>query len=86
MTPWTIVHQAPLSMEFTRQEYWSELPCPSPGDFPDPGIAPGSPALQADSSLTELQGKPQIISLIKLMKIRTIETFLPIYMKLESIC
>ena len=44
-----IAHQAPLSMEFPRQEYWSGLPFPSPGDCPDPGIEPGSPALQADS-------------------------------------
>ena len=53
-TPWTVTHQAPLSMGFSRQEYWSGLPFPSPGDFPDPGIEPGSPALQADSLLTEL--------------------------------
>ena len=44
-TPWTVAHQAPLSMEFSRQEYWSGLPCPSPGDLPDPGIKPGSPSL-----------------------------------------
>ena len=44
-------------MEFTRQEYWSELPFPSPGDFPGPRIEPGPPALQADSSLTEPPGK-----------------------------
>ena len=49
VTPWTVAHQAPLSMGFSRQEYWSGLPFPSPGDLPDPGIAPGSPALQADS-------------------------------------
>ena len=48
-TPWTVAHQAPLFMGFPRQEYWSELPCPSPGDFPDPGIKPESPACQADS-------------------------------------
>ena len=53
-TPWTVACQAPLSMEFSRQEYWSELPFPSPGDLPDPGIEPGSPALQADDLLTEL--------------------------------
>ena len=41
MTPWAVVGQAPLSMEFSRQEYWSGLPCPSPGDLPDPGIEPG---------------------------------------------
>ena len=46
-------HQVPLSMRFSRQEYWSELTFPSPGDLPDPGIKPGSPALQADSLLTE---------------------------------
>ena len=51
-------HQAPLSMGFFRQEYWSGLPFPSPGDLPDPGIKPGSPALQADFLPTELQGKP----------------------------
>ena len=48
-TPWTIAHQATLSMEIPRQEYWSGLPFPSPGDLPNPGIEPGSPALQADS-------------------------------------
>ena len=56
-TPWTVAHQAPLSMGFSRQESWSELPFPSPGNFPNPGIEPGSPALQADSLPTELQGK-----------------------------
>ena len=40
VTPWTVAHQALLSMEFSRQEYWSGLPCPSPGDLPDPGIEP----------------------------------------------
>ena len=56
-TPWTVGHQAPLSMGFSRQEYWSGFPFPSPGNFPNPGIKPGSPALQADSLPTELQGK-----------------------------
>ena len=51
-TLWTVARHAPLSMEFCRQEYWSGLPFPSPGDFPDPGIEPLSPpALQADSLL-----------------------------------
>ena len=58
-TPWTIAHQAPLSMGFSRQEHWSGLPLPSPGDPPAPGIEPWSPALQADPSPTEPQGKPQ---------------------------
>ena len=46
-TPWTVARQAPLSMEFSRQEYWSGLPFPSPRDLPNPGIEPGSPALKA---------------------------------------
>ena len=58
MTPWTVARQAPLFMEFSMQEYWSGLPCPSPGDLLNPGIEPGSPALQADSLLTEPPGKP----------------------------
>ena len=58
VTSWTIAHQAPLSMGFSRQESWSGFPFPSPGDLPDPGIKPGSPALQADSLPTEVQGKP----------------------------
>ena len=58
VTPWTVAHQAPPSMEFSRQEYWSGLPFPSPGDLPDPGIKPGSPAFQADALLSEPLGKP----------------------------
>ena len=50
--PCTVAHQAPPSMGFSRQEYWSGLPFPSPGDLPDPGIEPRSPALQADSLLS----------------------------------
>ena len=49
MTPWTLASQAPLSMGFSRQEYWSGLPFPSPEDLPNSGIEPRSPALQADS-------------------------------------
>ena len=56
MTPWTVAHQAPLSMGFPRQEYWSGLPFPSPGDLPDPGIEPGSPALKEDSLPAEPPG------------------------------
>ena len=56
--PQTVAHHAPLSMEFSRQEYSSGLPCPSPGDLPDPGIKPRSPALQADSLPAEPQGSP----------------------------
>ena len=54
VTPWTVAHQAPLSMKFSRQEYWSGLPFPSLGGLPNPGIEPRSPALQADSLPTEL--------------------------------
>ena len=58
-TPWTVAPQAHLSMGFPRQEYWNDfLPLPSPGNPPDPGIEPRSPALQADSLQTELRGKP----------------------------
>ena len=57
-TPWTVAHQALLSMEFSRQEYWSGMPFPSPGDLPNPGIEPGSPALQADALPSEPPGKP----------------------------
>ena len=57
-TPWTVACQAPLCMGFSRQESWSGLPFPSPGDLPNSGIEPGSPALQADSLLSEPPGKP----------------------------
>ena len=56
VTWWTVAHQAALTMEFSRQEYWSGLPCPSPGHLPDPGIEPGSPALQAGSLQSEPPG------------------------------
>ena len=56
--PTDIAHQAPLSMGFSRQEHWSGLPCPSPGDLPNPGIKPMSPELQADSLPSEPPGKP----------------------------
>ena len=58
VTPWAVAHHAPQSMEFSRQEYWSGLPFPSPGDLPNSGIKPGSPALQADALLPEPPGKP----------------------------
>ena len=57
--PWTVACQAPLSMGFSRQEHWSGLPFPSPGDLPDPGIEHGSPALQAGSLPSEPLGKQQ---------------------------
>ena len=57
-TLWTVALQAPLFMGFSRQEYWSGLPYPSPGDLPDPGIEPRAPALQADALTSEPPGKP----------------------------
>ena len=65
-TPWTVAHQAPLSMGFSRQEYWSGWPFSSSGDLPDPGIEPGSPTFQGDSvifttaALKSLSVKPNI--------------------------
>ena len=56
--PWTVAHQALPSMEFSRQEYWSRLPFPSPGNLPDPGIEPRSPTLQADALTSVPPGKP----------------------------
>ena len=57
-TPWTVAYQAPPSMGFSRQEYWSGLPFPSPEDLPNTGIEPGSPTLQADALPSEPPGKP----------------------------
>ena len=56
-TPWTVAHQVSMSMGFSRQEYWSGLPFPSPGNLPNSGIKPRSPALQADSLLSGPAGK-----------------------------
>ena len=57
VTPWTVAYHAPPSVGFSRQEYWSGLPFPSPGDLPNPGIEPGSPTLQADALPSEPPGK-----------------------------
>ena len=56
VTPWTVAYQAPPSMGFSRQEYWGGLPFPSPGDLPNPGIEPESPAFQADALTSEPLG------------------------------
>ena len=58
VTPWTVAYRAPLSMGFSRQEYWSGMPFPSPGDLPDPRIEPGFPALEADALTSAPPGKP----------------------------
>ena len=57
VSPWTAAHQVPLSVGFSRQEYWNGLPFPSPGDLPQPGIEPGSPALQVDFLPSKPPGK-----------------------------
>ena len=66
-TLWTVARQAPLSMEFSRQEYCSRLLLPSVGDLPNPGIELGSPALQADSFPSELPGKPSVMIYLYLL-------------------
>ena len=70
-TPWTAAHQAPLSMEFSRQEHWSWLPFPSPGDLSNPGIEPrslASPALAGGFFTTKLPGKPEVFLIRALLK------------------
>ena len=82
MIPWTVACQAPLSMRFSRQEYRSGLPFPSPGDLPDPGIEPGSPILQVDSLPSETLGghtytekkKEVIVSVQLLNRVRLFAT------------
>ena len=69
-TPWTVACQAPPSIGFSRQECWSGLPFPSPGDLPDPGIEPRSRALWADALLSEPPGKPTPFPLHKQMELR----------------
>ena len=63
-TPWTVAHQAPLSIGFSRQEYWSGLACLSPGDFPDPGTEPESPVWAGGFFTTEPPGKPYMTLLL----------------------
>ena len=63
VTPWTVAHQAPLYMGFPRQEYWSGVPLPSPGDLPDPGLQPVSPISAYGFFTTEPPGKPVVESI-----------------------
>ena len=66
-------------MGFSRQEYWSGLPFPSPGDLPDPGIEPGSPTLEADALTSESPGKPRLVfSLLYLILIKCLELITPV--------
>ena len=79
-TPWTVADQAPRSMGFSRQEYWSGLPFPSPGDLPNPGIEPGSPALQTDALLSEPQcRRPQFDSWVRKIPWRREQLLTPIF-------
>ena len=64
-TPWTVVHQAPLSVGFSRRDYWSGLPCPRPGGLPNPGIVSRSPAPQVDSYCLSQPGVPSKEDLTK---------------------
>ena len=83
-TLWTIAHQAPPSMGFSRQEYRSGLPFPSPEDLPDPGIKPRSPTLQADALTSESPGKPNIYILLS-HKNNEILSFTAMWMGLQNI-
>ena len=67
VTLWTVPHQAPPSMGFSRKEYWSGLPFPSAGDLPDPGFEPGSPTLQVDTLPSEPPGKPNCRDFCKII-------------------
>ena len=91
-TPWTVAHQAPLSMGFPRQEHWSGLPFPSPGDLPDPGIKPVSLALAGGFFITEPPGKPEfpvrsaVFHFICNAKKRTLNTTLKKFLHLWKTC
>ena len=83
LTPWAVACQSLLSMGFSKQEYWSKLPFPSPGDLPQPGIEPRPPALQADSLLSEPPGKPRspkaaVADFHALLKARAVCVFPPV--------
>ena len=75
VTPWTVACQVPLSMEFSRQEYWSGLPCPPPDDLSNPGIEPTSPALQVDSLPLNHWGSPNTLWKVK-VKVLVIQSCL----------
>ena len=81
-TPWTVANQTPLSMESPRQEYWSVLPFPPPGDLLDPGIEPASPALAADSLPLSHLGSPMSISEMSRLTYRVTE--LPLFTQVKK--
>ena len=84
-TPWTVAHQAPSSIEFSRQEYWSGLPFPSPEDLPGPGIKPRSPTLWANALPSEPPGNPHQKNFLKIACGHTI-TFLSPLRALNERC
>ena len=81
-TPLTVAYQAPPSIGFSRQEYWSGLPFPFPGDLPNPGIEPGSPTLEADALTSEPPGKPLRMACIQMGRYKIFST---VVLTLESI-
>ena len=81
-TLWTVAHQALLSMGFSRQEYWSGLPFPSPGDLPDPGIEPRSPTLHPDALTFAPPGKPFYLLIIN-FNLSVMPSPLPCHLHLE---
>ena len=81
VTSWAVAHQAPLPMDFSRQEYWSGLLFPSPEDFPNPGIEPRSPALQVDSLLSEPPRKLFCLSVFSFHSSRTTHPWKLNYLK-----
>jgi len=89
VTPWTVAHQAPLSMGFSRQEYWNWLPFPSPGGLPNPGIKPRSPTLQAEALTSEPPGKPCTYVLVSRFSLKNRNIWpqrTPFCMELGRIC
>ena len=85
-TPWTVTSQAPLSVRFFKQEYWSELPFPPPGDFPDPGIKPASPAWAGEFFNPEPPGKPAIHIHVSILPQTPLSSRLPHSIEQSSMC
>ena len=79
MTPWTVTYEVPPSMEFSRQEYWSGLPFPSPGDLPDPGNAPGSPASRWFYPLSHSPGGRKCMKALMIVFVDDIDSFIVVF-------
>ena len=84
LIPWTVAYQAPPSIGFSRQEYWSRLPLPSPGDLPDAGMEPRSPALQAYALPSESPGKPLLF--VRGTKLTLLSTDIHCLIRFSSVC